>query len=253
MKKIIALTLTAFLIGSPIAFAHAQTVDNNSQSTVNIAALQQLLTLLLTELALLEQEYNQLAQAQASSTVQVAQIQGEIGTAASTTNFVAVTPAPTSTLPQLQIVAPQVVQTVVTPSLGSAQAPAPIVDPTNGATVSPNGGTSFNSQNWWSGLEEGENVVYGVFGTSTPDVVLQGHQGPYMAEQCLIGYNPPEGSTDSIPLNNSVTAHNDNGTLELILNPNLATIATVSSSSQYPITCATGYLNNFFPFGGEIE
>lgn len=125
-NKIIAIAIAVFLIGSPIAFANAQTVDltTGTQSTVNTAALQTLLGLLLQELSLLETEYAQLVASQTTLTPQPPQSDGLIGTATSTTSSTVTTPPTvTSTLPQMEQVAPQVVQTVTSTEIGTVQAP----------------------------------------------------------------------------------------------------------------------------------
>lgn len=129
MKKIIAVTMFLFLLGASIPLVHAQTVTS-TKTTINDAQLEQVLTLLLTELSFLEQEYNQLQSEQASTTVEL----GQIGTATSTTS---------STLPELTTIVPLVTQTTTvtrnqtstpptqpTSTQPTTSAPAPIPNPT---------------------------------------------------------------------------------------------------------------------------
>lgn len=91
------------MIGSPIAFANGQTIAS-TKTTINTAQLQQLLTLLISELTILEQEYNSLIAAQAVTTQEFSQIASS--TVATTT--VAMT---SPILSQIETVVPQVVQT----------------------------------------------------------------------------------------------------------------------------------------------
>jgi hypothetical protein len=103
MKKIISLAIAVFLIGSPIAFANAQTTTG-TKTTISTAQLEQLLSLLVTELAALEQEYNQLEAAQANTAQELSQI-------ASSTVATTTVASTSQTLSQLEAVVPQVVQT----------------------------------------------------------------------------------------------------------------------------------------------
>lgn len=137
MKKLTSLIIAVVLIGSPLSLVHAQTTPS-TRITINTAQLQELLTLLLSELALLEQEYNSLATAQANTTQELSQIASS--TVATTTAVATTSP----TLSQLESVVPQVVQTttvnhpivVASTTQPVASAPAPVV-PTSTMLISP--------------------------------------------------------------------------------------------------------------------
>lgn len=242
-KKIITSFVLLVLLFAPMA--HAQVVDQTVTQQLYLKALQQVIDLLVKEVAQLEAQLADLnSRVPSTSTPAQPDQKGDVPNATSTFT-------PSQILQNLQN-SPSVVQTVSsTPSVTDSQGvtiPPGAAQPIAKANPCPN---TANFNVWWQDPCTG---VIGVIGSSTSPLTYDypGKPDPntrqfsdiqrqvnQLVESCLVlGYAYPSPS--------QVTISNNNGSLMLSMNPNMTDFINQTFPNntnlphQFPAQCKTG-------------